>query len=111
VRAGNGSTRTPTPPATSDKSSSLAAENRLLQAAMAARQQGDAPGAVQLAGELLARFPNSPLAEEARVERMRALLAGGNPAAAAAEARSYLSDYPQGFARQEASRVLGGPIH
>lgn len=90
-----------------EKSSSLAAENRLLQAAMAARQQGDARRAVQLAGELIARFPTSPLVEEARVERMRALF-GSGAAAAAADARAYLSDYPQGFARQEANRILAG---
>jgi ferric-dicitrate binding protein FerR (iron transport regulator) len=90
----------------SEKSSSLAAENRLLQAAMAARQQGDARRAVQLASELLTRFPASPLAEEALVERMRALFSAGGAPAAAAEARSYLNDYPQGFARQEAARIL-----
>jgi hypothetical protein len=92
----------------SDKSSNLAAENRLLQAAMAARQQGDARRAVQLAGELVTRFPGSPLVEEARVERMRALLGASGAAAAAAEARSYLTDYPAGFARQEANRIVAG---
>ena len=107
-RAGSGSSKVPAEPSSSDKSSSLAVENRLLQAAMAARQQGDVQRAVQLAGELVTRFPASPLVEEARVERMRALVSGGNVAAATAEARSYLNDYPQGFARQEASRILAG---
>ncbi|MET0592056.1 MAG: FecR domain-containing protein, partial [Polyangiaceae bacterium] len=93
---------------TREKGSSLAAENRLLQAAMAARQEGDARRAAQLAGELVTRFPTSPLVEEARVERMRALVGAGGSASAAAEARSYLSDYPQGFARQEANRILSG---
>jgi hypothetical protein len=105
-RANKGSTKgsAELPPA--GKDSSLAAENRLLQSAMAARQQGDARRAVQLAGELVTRFPGSPLVEEARVERMRALLNVGGPNAAASEARSYLADYPQGFARQEANRIL-----
>jgi hypothetical protein len=88
--------------------SSLAAENRLLQAAMTARQQGDARRAAELASELVSRFPTSPLVEEARVERMRALAASGPETAAATEARSYLNDYPQGFARQEANRILSG---
>jgi len=92
-----------------EKSSSLAAENRLLQAAMAARQQGDVHRAMQLATELVTRFPASPLVEEARVEHMRALVSAAGVAAAAAEARSYLSDYPQGFARQEANRILASP--
>ena len=91
----------------SDKSSSLAAENGLLQTAMAARQQGDPRRASELAGELVKRYPASPLVEEARVERMRALAAAGGPAAAESEARSYLADYPRGFARQEANRILG----
>jgi ferric-dicitrate binding protein FerR (iron transport regulator) len=91
----------------SDKSSTLGAENQLLQTAMAARQQGDARRAAELATEFVRRYPASPLVEEARVERMRALAAAGGPPAAAAEARSYLTDYPRGFARQEASRILG----
>ena len=94
--------------ASSEKSSSLAAENRLLQAAMAARQKGDARRAADLAADLVARYPASPLIEEARVERMRALLGAGVPAAAEAEARAYLVDYPRGFARSEAGRIVAG---
>ncbi|HMI88793.1 MAG TPA: FecR domain-containing protein [Polyangiaceae bacterium] len=109
-RMGTGAGRSSPEVSSSDKSSSLAAENRLLQTAMAARQQGDARRAIQLAGELVTRFPASPLVEEARVERMRAFLSAGNAPAAAADARSYLSDYPQGFAWQEANRILAGPV-
>jgi hypothetical protein len=105
-RAGKGSTKGSAELPPPGKDSSLAAENRLLQTAMAARQQGDARRAVQLAGELVSRFPGSPLVEEARVERMRALLNVGGAVAAASEARSYLADYPQGFARHEANRIL-----
>jgi hypothetical protein len=92
----------------SEKRSSLAAENSLLQAAMAARQKGDARRAADLAAELVARYPASPLAEEARVERMRALVGTGDPRAAEADARAYLADYPRGFARQEAGRIVTG---
>jgi ferric-dicitrate binding protein FerR (iron transport regulator) len=92
-----------------DKGSSLAAENLLLQTAMAARQEGDPRRAAELAGELVRRYPASPLVEEARVERMRALASAGGLAAAQGEARSYLADYPRGFARQEASRMVGSP--
>jgi ferric-dicitrate binding protein FerR (iron transport regulator) len=93
---------------TSEKNSTLAAENRLLQSAMAARQKGDPRRAADLAADLVARYPASPLVEEARVERMRALLSSGGSAAAEAEARVYLADYPRGFARAEASRILAG---
>jgi len=91
-----------------EKNSSLAAENRLLQAAMAARQKGDARRAADLAADLVARYPASPLVEEARVERIRALLGAGGPVAAQAEARAYLADYPRGFARAEATRIVAG---
>jgi len=107
-RVGKGSTKGSAELPPPGKDSSLAAENRLLQTAMAARQQGDARRAVQLAGELVTRFPGSPLVEEARVERMRALVNVGGAIAAASDARSYLADYPQGFARQEANRILAG---
>jgi outer membrane protein assembly factor BamD (BamD/ComL family) len=92
----------------SEKNSSLAAENRLLQAAMAARQKGDARRAADLAADLVAHYPASPLVEEARVERIRALLGAGGPVAAQAEARAYLADYPRGFARAEATRIVAG---
>jgi ferric-dicitrate binding protein FerR (iron transport regulator) len=105
VPRGSSSSKNSGQPSSSDKSSSLAAENQLLQTAMAARQQGDARRAAELATELVRRYPASPLVEEARVERMRALAASGSPAAAG-EAQSYLADYPRGFARQEANRIL-----
>jgi ferric-dicitrate binding protein FerR (iron transport regulator) len=107
VPRGDSSSKNSGQPSGSDKSSSLAAENQLLQTAMAARQQGDALRAAELATEFVRRYPASPLVEEARVERMRALAAASGPAAAAGEARSYLRDYPRGFARQEANRILG----
>lgn len=85
--------------------SSLAEQNRLLSGALDARRRGDPRKALALADELLARFPTSPLAQAARVERFRALSESGQRAAAAREARAYLADYPQGFARGEAEKL------
>ena len=60
-------TKRPSPPPT------LADENRLFQAALYARNAGDDERAARLLTELLTRFPDSPLAQEARLERARAL--------------------------------------
>jgi hypothetical protein len=83
-------------------SSTLAEQNRLYQSALEARRRGDDARAVVLLDELLTRFPGSPLAQEARVERVRALAKLGRAGDAAVEARRYLADYPDGFAREEA---------
>ena len=88
-------------------SSSLAAENRIVQSIMTARQGGGAGHALKLADRFLARYPTSPLVEVVRVERLRALAALGPAQVTAAEARRYQADYPQGFARQEAARLAG----
>ncbi len=53
--------------------STLAAENRLLAEAMRLRLQGDNERALARLDELIARHPRSPLADTARVERMRVL--------------------------------------
>jgi TolA-binding protein len=53
--------------------STLAAENALMQTAMVAARAGDDARAVASFGDLLARYPRSPLAENAGVERFRAL--------------------------------------
>jgi hypothetical protein len=52
-------------------SSTLAAQNELFAAALAARRDGDLPAARQRLDELLTRFPFGPLAESARAERRR----------------------------------------
>ncbi|WP_438018282.1 FecR domain-containing protein [Sorangium sp. So ce315] len=82
---------------------SLAAENELLQGAMEARRQGQPGRAIERLDRLLGRYPDSPLAEIARVERLRAIGMLGDKARTAAEARRYLKDYPQGFGREEAT--------
>ncbi|WP_437735074.1 FecR domain-containing protein [Sorangium sp. So ce1335] len=82
---------------------SLAAENELLQGAMEARRQGQPARAIERLDRLLGRYPDSPLAEIARVERLRAVEMLGDKDRTAAEARRYLKDYPQGFGREEAT--------
>jgi hypothetical protein len=84
----------------------LAEENSLFQTAVDARNHGDDRGEAEHLGALLNRFPGSPLAGEARVERMRALQRTGQAAEAAREARRYLAEYPDGFARDEARRIV-----
>jgi hypothetical protein len=83
-------------------SSTLAEQNRLYQSAREARRRGDDARALALLDEFLARYPGSPLAQEARVERLRALSKLGRQGEVAVEARRYLADYPHGFAREEA---------
>jgi hypothetical protein len=84
----------------------LAEENSLFQTAVDARNHGDDRSEAEHLGALLNRFPGSPLAGEARVERMRALQRTGQAAEAAREARRYLAEYPDGFARDEARRIV-----
>ena len=84
----------------------LAEENSLFQTAVDARNHGDDRSEAEHLGSLLSRFPGSPLAGEARVERMRALQRTGQAAEAAREARRYLAEYPDGFARDEARRIV-----
>jgi len=75
--------------------STLAAENALMQAAMGAVRSGDDTRAVALFADFLSRYPRSPLAQNAEVERFLA--------------RHYLGAHPNGMAEEEARRV-GAPI-
>ena len=84
----------------------LAEENALYQSAVEARSRGDDASAADRLGRLLRRYPGSLLAGEARVERMRALSRSGRAREAAREARRYLADHPDGFAREEAKRLV-----
>lgn len=93
------SRRAAAPPA---DASTLAEENRLFLTAVEARNRGDDRAAVELFGAMLAKYPSGKLAEEARIERMRALNRLGESAKAAAEARRYLARHATGFARDEA---------
>ncbi len=93
--------------AAAKEGSSLREQSDLFARAAAAGRQGRTDLSLKLYGALLQRFPNSALAENAVVSRMR-LLAHSRPERAKGEARRYLSRFPQGFAREEARRVLGG---
>ncbi len=89
--------------------SSLAEQNRLFQAAMDARRRGDDARALALLNQLLGRYPGSPLEQDARVERFRALKRLGRGDEATSAARRYLADHPQGFARDEARQMALDP--
>jgi hypothetical protein len=81
------------------KSSALAEQGRMFQEAIDARNRGEDARAVELFGRLLVRYPNY---EEAEVQLFRAQKRLGRTTAAAAAARRYLAQHPQGFAREEA---------
>lgn len=85
---------------------SLAQENALFQAALRARNAGNDSLALRYLDSLLARFPESTLAQEAGVERFRALRRMGQTAEAARSARRYLAEHRDGFARQEARDLV-----
>jgi hypothetical protein len=94
-------------PSASASVSTLSVQNDLFARAIAAKRRGDAGGAISGFDRFLARYPGSPLAESATVERMR-LLRASDPARAAGAARAYLARYPSGFAHAEAEAILGG---
>ena len=85
--------------------STLAEENRLYAQALTQASAGELSLALADLAALIERYPGSPLAQNARVERFRLLQQGGSGSAAAQEARRYLSEYPNGFARGEAQRL------
>jgi hypothetical protein len=98
--------RRPTPapkaaPAVVD-ASTLAEQNKLFRLAIDARNRSDDERAVKHFDALLAKFPHSALAQEARVERFRALKRLGRNREAARAARRYLMDHTNGFAKDEA---------
>jgi hypothetical protein len=86
-------------------SGTLAEENRLFKAGLAARNAGDHGGAAEAFAGLLARYPRSVLREQALAEQFRALERAGRSSAATVAARRYLASYPAGFARADAERV------
>jgi ferric-dicitrate binding protein FerR (iron transport regulator) len=88
--------------------STLTAENELYHGAAASIRAGQDARAVGLLETFLSRFPRSPLAQSADIERLRALVRLGRREAAEHAARQYLSGYPHGFAREEARAVLSG---
>jgi len=93
------------PTAVGTSPSTLADENRLYAQAMAQASAGDLSHALASLADLIQRYPHSPLAQSARVDRFRLLQQSGNAGAAAQAARRYLSEYPNGFARAEARHL------
>jgi hypothetical protein len=94
-------------PATSGADrSTLAEENRLYEQALAEARRGNSAAALDGLAHLMRTYPHSPLLQNATVERFRILRRAGDPGAAAREAARYLSQYPAGFAREEAELVI-----
>lgn len=86
--------------------STLADQNALLQTALDARRHGDDAAAIASLDKLISKYPHSPLLQDARVERMRALEKSGRHADAVSEAGRYLADFPTGYARDEAKALV-----
>lgn len=101
---GGGAAHGSTKPAAPIPASELAEQNRLYAAATAAKRSGDTAGAIRLYDDFMKRYPSSWLEESAEVERMR-LLALTDKGRAREAARAYLSRYPRGFARDEATEI------
>jgi ferric-dicitrate binding protein FerR (iron transport regulator) len=106
TRASSGSSAVHAP-GSSAPASSLGEQNDMFADAMAAKRRGDSGEALADFERFLARYPASPLAESATVERMR-LLRSTDSWRAPAAARQYLGRYPNGFARAEAQTILAG---
>jgi outer membrane protein assembly factor BamD (BamD/ComL family) len=85
--------------------STLGEENALMQRAMSAARRGEEARAVELLSQLLVGYPGSPLAQNAEVERFRAMRRLGDVAAASRAARRYLGVHQDGMARDEARRL------
>jgi hypothetical protein len=90
-------------------SSTLGAENALLEQALSASRRGDDKRAVALLDTLLERYPRSQLVPNAQVERFRALRRLGKHAEAARQARRYLGENPSGMAKEEARQLAIEP--
>ncbi|HEY8079188.1 MAG TPA: tetratricopeptide repeat protein, partial [Labilithrix sp.] len=102
-------TTTPAPSATTSAASSLAEQNALFSEGLNYKNGGQRGEAVATFEKLMAKYPGSPLAENAAVERMR-LLARMDRARGAAAAQQYLRRYPNGFGRAEAKAIVdSGP--
>jgi ferric-dicitrate binding protein FerR (iron transport regulator) len=101
------------PPAASEptvtaSNTPLAEQNDLYSRAMQERREGRADAAVASLDRLIATYPDGPLSESARLQRMRILAAIDRDRAASA-ARDYLQHHPAGFGRAEAEALASGP--
>jgi hypothetical protein len=86
----------------------LAAQNELFQSAVRSPRRGDDESALAGFDALLVRYPESPLAADARVRKFRTLARLGRSDAARAAAAEYLARHPAGFATQEAEQLARG---
>lgn len=87
----------------------LADQNKRFIRAMTVKKSGDATAALRELGDILRRYPGSPLSQELRVERLRLLRGMGPSELAAREANRYLLDFPQGYAIAEAENMIPEP--
>ena len=94
-------------PAATPTASSLVEQNELYGQALNAKRAGRPEAALQSLDRLLASYPEGPLSESARLQRMRIIATTDRPRAGAA-AREYLQRYPQGFGRAEAEALAAG---
>ena len=86
----------------------LADQNERFARAMALKKNGEAASALLELGRILRRYPGSPLTQELRVERLRLLRGLGRNQQATREARSYLREFPRGYAVAEAEESISG---
>ncbi len=86
----------------------LADQNERFARAMTLKKNGEAASALLELGRILRRYPGSPLTQELRVERLRLLRSLGRTEQATREARSYLREFPRGYAAAEAQESLSG---
>ena len=90
-------------------SSTLAAETRAFERAMALQRTGKHEAALDGLDSFLASYPRSPLVQEAQVQRFRLLKRLGRDRESAAAAREYMAEHPGGFARGEARGIVLPP--
>jgi hypothetical protein len=84
----------------------LAEENRLYEAALAARNTGDDRRAAEAFGQLLARYPRSVLGEQSLAERFRALDRSGQVSSVAAAAIAAIRQFFAHAAERVSARGL-----
>lgn len=99
----------PTPVATAPNDASLATETRLLDRARAALARGDTASAGDWLSRYSAAKPSAVLAHEAALLRVRLLLAKGQRAAAAEQARRIISLYPENAHADSLRRLAAEP--
>ena len=109
ARQASAASRESEPRAAADEDRELAAVNELFAEAKRARREHRDADALAACQKLLAKFPHSVLAQEAAVERFRALARLGRSAEARHFATRYLASYPNGFAAAEARALTTAP--